>query len=93
MSPVVLNVFLFMIIPTISLITHAVSLSLSILVADDLRLLPVSGCVPLRVHTVTPQSAAGAHQAANAAMLRTQVTHAPEGDLMPPKLPLNSNTR
>lgn len=58
-------------------------------VADDLWLLPVSGCVSLRVHTVTPQSAAGTHQAADTAVLRTQVTHThtPESDQMPPELP------
>lgn len=54
---------------------HLFCLSPITLVADDLRLLSVSGCISIRVHTVTPQSAAGTHQAANAAMLRTQVTH------------------
>ncbi len=42
-------------------------------VADDVWVFPVSGCVPVRVHSAAPQSAAGPAQTADTALLRPQV--------------------
>lgn len=51
----------------------SVSFSRSLCLVDDIRLLPLSGCLSLRLHTAAPQGAAGPITAPYIAMLWSRV--------------------
>lgn len=50
-------------------------MSVSLFLAYDLWVFPVSGCVSVRIHTAASQSAPGPDQTADTALLWPQVTH------------------